>query len=132
MEVAKHQRLEELDLFRRYTAVARWAWISVAAWSSFARDTTGKQLVRAAGSIGANLVEGDARHRRADGLHFFVIARASARETECWVRLAIERELIRPADGEEQITELIAATRMLNALINYRRTHESPGVVKES
>jgi hypothetical protein len=41
-----------------------WAdgvWNIVVGWDSFARDTVGKQIVRAADSIGANISEGSGR-----------------------------------------------------------------------
>jgi four helix bundle protein len=116
-----HVPIEEMELFRRFVAISDWAWETVQRWSPFARDTLGKQLVRACDSIGANLVEGDGRYRDADALHFLIIARASARETRYWVQRAMIRGLLEHSDGASQLAELISAAQLLNRLITYRR-----------
>jgi four helix bundle protein len=46
---------EELDVYRLSERVADEIWRIVVRWDTFARDTVGKQLVRAADSIGANI-----------------------------------------------------------------------------
>jgi len=38
-------------------------WAAVSSWDRFAKDTAGKQIVRAADSIGANIAEGTGRGR---------------------------------------------------------------------
>jgi len=95
MEERKHVPVERMEFFGRYVAVSNWVWSVVGDWSIFARDTVGKQLVRACDSVGANLVEGDGRYSNMDALHFFVIARASAREARL-----LDRTRGRPAVGE--------------------------------
>jgi four helix bundle protein len=80
------------------------------------------QLADAADSVGANLVEGDGRYGTADGIHFFVIARASARETRLWIRRAVRRGLVSEEEGIRQVDEVTRATKLLNLLITYRRT----------
>src|SRR5215469_10588496 len=89
-----HEPIEESQMFREFELVAEWCWRQVATWTPFAKNTMGMQIVRAADSVGANLVEGDGRYSEADALHFFVIARASARETKHWLRKAALRELL--------------------------------------
>jgi four helix bundle protein len=81
VEQKAHLPIEEMEVFRRYLEIADWVWNLVGEWPPLALDTVGKQILRAVDSVGANLVEGDGRHSQADALHFFVIARASARET---------------------------------------------------
>jgi four helix bundle protein len=127
----KHTPIEEMELFRRYVDVANWVWKTVRAWDILARDTVGKQMIRAADSVGANLVEGDGRYMDADALHFFVIARASARETRYWIRLAQDRELIPAAAAVEKIGIVSSATQLLNRLIAYRRQRDRKTVVAE-
>jgi four helix bundle protein len=113
--------MEQMGLFRRYVEIADWAWRAVANWTPFARDTLGKQLVRAAYGVGANLVEGDGRRTDRDALHFFVIARASARETRYWLERAATRNLIKKDEADAQIQALVTATQLLNRLIAHRR-----------
>ncbi len=127
MSSAAHTPMEEMEVFRRFVQVGDWVWNTVGRWKPFQRDTIGRQLVRAADSIGANLVEGDGRYGHADALHFFIIARASARETRYWLLRTKERGLIDAADCDSQIRLLESATQLLNRLITYRRSARAAG-----
>ena len=126
-----HVPMEEMELFRGYVEVADRIWHLVTRWNSLAADTVGKQLVRAADSVGANLVEGDGRYSDADALHFFLIARASARETRYWIQRATARSLISQAEAESLLTFLATATRQLNSLIRYRRNTKNQHLIHE-
>ena len=120
-----------MELFRLFDEVSDWCWDSVETWTPKAQRTTGEQLITAADSVCANLVEGDGRWGVKDGINFFIIARASARETRMWLRKAIKRKQVSPKDGEEQIDTLTKATRLLNNLVRYRRERGAFSVVKE-
>jgi four helix bundle protein len=63
-------------------------------WNIFARDTVGKQLVKAADSIGANIAEGTGRGTFLDNRRFVRIARGSLNETQHWLRRAYKRRLL--------------------------------------
>src|SRR2546421_1701903 len=117
-----NQPIEELELFQIYESVADWVWSVVDTWKPKAQDTMGKQVIRAIDSINANLVEGDARYTLPDSIHFFVIARGSARESRLWINRAIRRRLVSQSEGTQAISDIEAATKMLNQLINYRRS----------
>jgi len=131
MEERKHIPVERMEFFGRYVAVSNWVWSVVGDWSIFARDTVGKQLVRACDSVGANLVEGDGRYSDVDALHFFVIARASAREARYWIELAGDRQLMSSETAQEKIGELVGATQLLNQFIKFRRSNVKSNRVKE-
>ena len=49
---------ESLDVYKLSERLADAVWKVVRNWDSLSRDTVGKQLVRAADSIGANIAEG--------------------------------------------------------------------------
>jgi len=51
---------EDLQVCQLAETLADDVWSIVVAWDAFARDTVGKQLVRPADSIGANIAEGQA------------------------------------------------------------------------
>jgi four helix bundle protein len=127
----EHLPIEQTPLFADFVNVADWIWERVSQWDKLAKDTIGTQLIRAADSVGANLVEGDGRYGKGDGLHFFVIARASARETRYWIERSNKRGLISSTEAQEQIVALANATKQLNGLINYRRSAVPPPRCRE-
>ena len=67
IERTKFEKLRGYDLAE---TVADEVWNTVRAWDPFARDTVGRQLVRAADSIGANIAEGIGRGTAPDNRRF--------------------------------------------------------------
>lgn len=63
-------------------------------WNKFTRDTVGKQIVRAADSIAANIAEGEGRYNYNDKKRLVKIARGSLYETINWLRRAYNRHLL--------------------------------------
>jgi len=87
---------EELEVYRLAEKLANEIWKMVIVWDGFAKDTVGKQLVRAADSICANIAEGRGRWHFKDNQRFIRIARGSLYETTSFLRLAYSRRLIDP------------------------------------
>jgi len=75
-------------------------WDIVREWPVLARDTVGKQLVRSADSIGANIAEGTGRGSYLDNKRFIKIARGSFYETKHWLRRAFKRKLLTSGQTE--------------------------------
>ena len=91
---------ERLDVYRLSEAVADAVWDLVLPWDRFAKDTVGKQLVRAADSIGANIAEGTGRGPTRDNQRFVRIARGSLNETKHWLHRACRRGLLTQDQAE--------------------------------
>ena len=90
----------------------------------FAKDTLGKQMVRAADSISANIAEGHGRYHFNDRLRFCYYARGSLFETRSWLSKAIRRNLIK--NKIEEVAEIIEILpKRLNAYIgSIKSAHE--------
>jgi len=52
---------ENLRVYQLSEELADQIWKIVGKWDNFSKDTVGKQMVRSADSIGANLAEGEGR-----------------------------------------------------------------------
>ncbi len=89
---------EKLRVYQLSEKLADQIWEIVLEWDNFARDTVGKQLVRAADSVGANISEGTGRGRFLDNRRFVRIARGSLNETKHWLRRAYKRRLLTPKE----------------------------------
>jgi four helix bundle protein len=85
---------ETLKVYQLAEKLADGIWRIVSEWNQFARDTVGRQLVRAADSIGANIAEGTGRGSFQDKRRFVRTARASLNETKHWLRRAYSRGLL--------------------------------------
>jgi len=112
--MAQKPAFETLEVYQLADRLAAGVWPLVMAWSHFARDTIGKQMVRAVDSIGANLAEGYGRGSYADNKRFVHIARGSLNESICLIRRAAARGLF----TIEQVTPLLAITDELGPRLN--------------
>jgi four helix bundle protein len=83
------------EVYRLAEKLGDEVWAIVASWDHFAKETLGKQLVRAADSIGANIAEGLGRGSFPDNRRFVRTARSSLNETKHWVRRADQRRLLK-------------------------------------
>lgn len=74
----------------------------------------GDQLLRAATSIGANIIEAQAASSRKDFIKFFEIALKSANETKYWLCLLRDSGIIKNTEKvEELLAEAIEISRIL-------------------
>ncbi|MFN6559228.1 MAG: four helix bundle protein [Nostoc sp. ChiSLP01] len=88
------KRFQELQVYQLSEQLADDIWKIVEGWDFFAKDTIGKQIVRSADSIGANIAEGAGRGSFPENRRFIKIARGSLNETQHWLRRAYTRKLL--------------------------------------
>ena len=89
---------ENLRLYKLSEELADGIWTIVIRWDAFAKDTVGRQIVRSADGVGANIAEGTGRHNFQDNRRFVKIARGSLNETQHFLRRAFKRNLLTSAD----------------------------------
>ena len=85
---------EKLQVYKLAEALSDRIWEVVLKWDYLAKDTVGKQMIRAADSIGANIAEGTGRGTLEDNRRFIRMARGSLYETQHWLRRAYQRSLL--------------------------------------
>lgn len=105
---------ENLKVYQLSEQLADLIWDITVGWEHFAKDTVGKQIVRAADSIGANIAEGTGRGSFQDNRRFVKIGRGSLNETKHWLRRAYKRKLL----TEEQIERLKPIISELSPKLN--------------
>ena len=86
--------LKDIEVFVISEELSDLIWHIVKNWNYFEKETIGKQLVRAADSISANIAESHARYHYKDKQKFEYYARGSFEETKCWLRKCYRRRLL--------------------------------------
>ena len=109
---------EDLRILKQAENLADAVWALVAQWQNFARDTVGKQLIRATDSIGANIAEMYGRFNYSEKIQFLYYARGSLFEAKFWFNRAKTRELIQPDIAKHYAQQLTDLARQLNRFIN--------------
>src|SRR5262245_34566486 len=95
-----HSNFENLRVYKLAEEVADEIWDIVLDCDQFAKATVGRQVVRSADSIGANIAEGVGRGSFRDNRRFVRTARGSLNETQHFLRRAFRRKLLAPAHVE--------------------------------
>jgi four helix bundle protein len=122
-------RLDELEVYQVAMDVGERVWAVVEAWTWFAKDTVGKQWVRAADSMAANLSEGYGRFFYKENKQFTYYARGSLFETTTWLEKAHNRSLIADSEYTSLRKDLESLAVRLNNYI--RSIGRSPKAVHE-
>jgi four helix bundle protein len=115
------QALEEVEVYKLAEEIADKWWEIVSKWPPFAKDTVGKQLIRAVDSIGANIAESYGRHHFGEKINHLYYARGSLYESKFFARRARERNLLTEAQLNEMMGDLQALAPKLNAYINSKK-----------
>jgi len=108
---------EKLQVYQLSEKIADSIWNIVITWDSLAKDTVGKQIVRSADSIGANIAEGSGRGSHQDNRRFVRMARGSLYETIHWLRRSYMRKLLSQAEVKKLQVLIEELTPKLNAYL---------------
>ena len=109
---------ENLKVYQLSEELADLIWEIALEWEDFAKNTVGKQIVRSADSIGANIAEGAGRGSFQDNRRFIKIGRGSLNETKHWLRRAYKRKLLTERQIEKLKPLIDELSPKLNAYLN--------------
>jgi len=110
--------LEDFKAYNLAMELGEKVWNIVEKWNYFEKDTLGKQLVRAADSIAANLSEGLGRYHFRETKNFTYYSRGSLFETKTWLTKASLRGMVSSEDFSELTSTLEVLGKMINRYIN--------------
>ena len=107
-------KFEDLEVYKLSMDLSDKIWDIVLSWEYFAKDTVGKQWVRASDSVSANISEGFGRNTYRDSRSFYYISRGSLYESKTWLDKAKRRKLI----SDDDYTVLYSEHNVLGYKLN--------------
>jgi len=111
--------LEKLEVYQLSEAFSDTVWDIVKSWDNFRKDTIGKQIVRSADSISANIAEGYGRYYYKESKQFFFYSRGSIQETKSWLSKCKRKKIIEPTKAAELLDEAEKILAKLNGYIKF-------------
>ncbi len=115
----KYLKLNDIESYKIAFNLSNYVWNIVLKWDYFAKDTVGKQFVRAIDSISANIAEGFGRYGKKDKIKFFRYSFGSLYESLDWNEKSHLRNLLNEEDYSHIFSELIKLPKSINSLILY-------------
>ena len=110
----RYLQLNDLTCYKSAFAFSNEVWDLVIKWDYFAKDTVGKQIVKAADSISANIAEGYGRFHYKENKNFCYFSRGSIIETKGWLKKSKTRKLL----SEEQFNLLFEKLQTIHLKLN--------------
>jgi four helix bundle protein len=119
MTEKNHLKISQIEAYNISKDLSNFTWDIVIKWDYFARDTVGKQFVRAVDSISANIAEGFGRFHKKDKIKFFQYNKGSVLESYDWTEKSKHRNLITEDEYNELLQTLQKLPKSINSLIKY-------------
>jgi four helix bundle protein len=119
MTEKNYLKISQIEAYNISKDLSNFTWDIVIKWDFFARDTVGKQFVRAIDSISANIAEGFGRFHKKDKIKFFQYSKGSVIESYDWTEKSKHRNLITEDEYNELLQTLQKLPKSINSLIKY-------------
>lgn len=119
MNNKKYLKLNDIEAYKIAFKLSNQVWDIIIKWDYFAKDTVGKQFVKAVDSISANIAEGFGRYTKKDKIKFYRYSFGSLYESLDWNEKSHIRELLSQEDYSFIFNELIKLPKALNSLIQF-------------
>ena len=110
-------QLNDAQPYKTALKLSNYVWEIVIRWDYFAKDTVGKQFVKAVDSISANIAEGFGRYFKKDKINFYRYSNGSVKESFDWNEKAKIRNLINKDAYQHILGELQKLPKEINQLI---------------
>ncbi len=114
--------LEDLKILQVAETIADELWREILTWGKLAQDVVGKQMTRAADSVGANIAESYGRYHYGEKLNFLYYARGSLFETKYWLNRSLKRGLLSDQKVKNYAAQLTNLACQLNAFAKSLKT----------
>jgi len=111
--------LENLEVYQLSETFSDEIWNIVNTWDHFKKDAIGKQIVRAADSISANIAEGYGRFFYKESKQFYFYARGSIQETKSWLSKCKRRKIIEEPLANSLLESVDTLLLKLNSYIKF-------------
>ncbi|MEN8123062.1 MAG: four helix bundle protein [Bacteroidota bacterium] len=115
----KYLKLDNVSAYKIAFFLSNYVWDIVIQWDYFAKDTVGRQFVKATDSISANIAEGFGRYGKKDRIRFYRYSFGSLKESFDWNEKSKIRKLLTESQYKYIFTELDKLPKEINALIKY-------------
>ncbi|MEK9147256.1 MAG: four helix bundle protein [Patescibacteria group bacterium] len=115
----KYLNLNDITAYKIAFHLSNYVWDRVILWNQFAKDTVGKQFVKAVDSISANVAEGFGRYTKKDKVNFYRYSYGSIKESLDWNEKVKLRKLVSMQEYKYIFEELNKLPRELNSLIKF-------------
>ncbi len=119
----KYLQLNDITAYKAAFNLSNYVWDTVMQWDFFAKDTVGKQFVRAIDSVSANIAEGFGRYSKKDKIKFYRYSHASVKECLDWNEKSKVRKLMHNDQYTYILAELQKLPKEINQLIKITNTN---------
>lgn len=119
MDTKSYLQLNNISAYKIAFHLSNYVWEIVLKWNIFAKDTVGKQFVRAIDSISANIAEGFGRYSKKDKINFYRYSFSSIKESFDWNEKSKIRKLLNEKEYNHIFEELNKLPKEINSLIKY-------------
>lgn len=119
MEERNYLKLNQIEAYNISIDMSNFIWNIVIKWDSFAKDTVGKQFIRASDSISSNIAEGFGRYHKKDKIKHYYYSKGSVLETVDWNEKSLIRNLITDKEHNEILKQLKSLPKSINSLIKF-------------
>jgi len=112
-------QLNSIECYKIAFNLANYVWNVVIKWDYFAKDTVGKQFVRAVDSVSANIAEGFGRFGKKDKINFYRYSYGSVKESLDWNEKSKIRNLLNKEQYSHIFQELDKLPKSIHQLIKF-------------